>query len=118
MCTCWPTIASNGYEQIYVTFSPDTCLPLTLAHGSVDYRAPEESKFYHRWYLVGTVASLSCNSGYYLRGSNSRVCQSSESWTGDTTRREGFYLQFLTTVIILRKKSLLTHYDHWPMVKM
>ena len=65
-----------------------TCAPISLANGLANYTTSLEKGRY----LVDTEASFSCNSDYYLRGSNSRVCESTGSWNGETTTCEGFHL--------------------------
>jgi len=36
-------------------------------------------------FLFEDVCNFTCNTGYELSGSNSRVCQSDESWSGNDT---------------------------------
>ena len=69
------------------------CTPLSLENGLVDY----SKSAFNGDYLTDTVASFTCNSGYVLRGPNSRTCKKSEIhsgtgvWTGQTSRCEGYY---------------------------
>ena len=45
-------------------------------------------------YLTDTVASFSCNFGYYQNGPNSRTCQESGIWDEETPICEGFNYSF------------------------
>ena len=45
-------------------------------------------------YLVNTVASFSCNSGYYQNGVNSATCETSGNWNKEIPTCEGFYCSF------------------------
>ena len=83
---CWQCLIQESYDHHYVTFFLATCSPLSLENGLVCYTTSMENGRY----LVATVASFSCNSGYYKNGTNSRVCQSSGSWNGQTPIFEGF----------------------------
>ena len=50
-----------------------------MSHGEVSYnRSPVNGR-----YLVGTMASFSCNYGYTRSGSASRTCQTSANWNGE-----------------------------------
>ena len=42
------------------------------------------------WYLINTVASFSCDSGYYQYGPNSRTCETSGKWNELNPICEGF----------------------------
>ena len=67
-----------------------TCAPLSLPNGLVDYNMSEENGRY----LADTVASFSCNSGYYRNGPNSRTCETSGNWNEEIPTCEGFYCSF------------------------
>ena len=58
-----------------------TCPALNLSNGVVSYNKPP---FNNTEYVVGTVASFSCNIGYYISQNISRTCQLSGMWTQQT----------------------------------
>ena len=73
----------------------DACLPLiSLQNGNIRYSKPilvaetfhddslEIEKF--EIYPFETVASITCDDGYIQLGPESRICQDSGIWTGDT----------------------------------
>ena len=51
-------------------------------------------------YLIDTVASTSCNSGYDQIGPNSTTCETSGNWNEQTPRCEGFNVTFWLFKII------------------
>ena len=52
-----------------------------LSNGEVSYNTDAINE----QYLEGSQASFTCNTGYSLFGSDSRICQSSEDWSGEMT---------------------------------
>ena len=67
-----------------------TCAPLSLENGTVNYTTSAEKGRY----LVNTVASFSCDPGYYQNGSNSATCEASGNWNEQTPTCEGYYYIF------------------------
>ena len=62
-------------------------------NGHVNYAIPYQEMYVsaHYWETVGngsypydTVASFSCNEGYYLSGNEEITCQTSGNWNMDT----------------------------------
>ena len=63
-----------------------TCVSLNLPNGHINY----STSAVKGRYLVNTVASFSCNSGYYQNGSNFVTCQTSANWDEQSPICEGF----------------------------
>ena len=74
---------------------PVTCEPLSLENGLVHYTTSAVNE----QYLVTTVASFSCNSGFYQISTNSRTCQTSGNWTGQNSVCEGNYYSFCSNTL-------------------
>ena len=79
-CSLWLNILTLLY--IY----PVRCAPLSLVSGEVSNTESAENG----QYPVDTVASFSCDSGYYQHGPNSVTCQTSGNWNEEAPRCEGF----------------------------
>ena len=47
-------------------------------------------------YVVDTIASFSCNSGYHQNGPDSITCQESGNWNEQTPTCEGFSIYSLS----------------------
>ena len=74
-CSCRP----NTFPQIIVIII--TCLFLDpIPNGEITY-SPNISPF-----DVGTTATYSCNTGFYLDGNSARTCSGSGTWDGSTPR--------------------------------
>ena len=56
------------------------CSGLSLPNGQATYNPVS----INGQYSVGTTASITCDSGYYLKGSNSRTCQPTGTWNQQT----------------------------------
>ena len=54
-----------------------TCPALNLANGNIDFT---DSTLENGGYLIGTMASLTCDEGYFLIGSGSTTCKTSGDW--------------------------------------
>ncbi|KAM3869183.1 complement factor B-like protease [Diretmus argenteus] len=73
---------SSKWKPLPKTYSPQICRmvecpdPNVLEYGNV---FPLQEKYY-----VNNETSYECYSGYTLRGSSTRVCQSNGKWSGDT----------------------------------
>ena len=78
---------ASFFNMIVQWYVLATCAPLSLANGVVDYSMSAENGRY----LVDTVASFSCNSGYYQNGPDSRT---SGNWNEQTPTCEGLYYSF------------------------
>ena len=79
---------------------PDTCAPISLENGLVNYTtSPVKGR-----YLVDTVASFSCDLGFYLNGTNSAICETSKQWNNETPTCEGFYYLFF--IIFTSKRNI------------
>ena len=59
-------------------FSPVTCDALNLKNGHVSY-----TSYYQQGYPFDTVASFSCNQGYYLSRTEETTCQTTGKWNMD-----------------------------------
>ena len=63
-----------------------------MANGLVEY----SKSAFKGDYLTDTVATITCNSGYLLRGPSSRTCRRTPayyggSWTDWNSRCDGYY---------------------------
>ena len=80
------------------------CGNLSLSNGQVSYDPDSENE----QYPVGTTASFTCDSGYNLKGPNSRTCQNSGTWTECSLyceKSKKIFIAFCTRPTVL--KSLL-----------
>ena len=68
------------YVNVLLMFSADICCPLTLGNGTVDCELGDNGGP-----NTGDTCSLSCDRGFIMEGSDSRMCIDSGTWTGDTT---------------------------------
>ena len=81
------------YENYYVFFYLVLCAPLIMANGLVEY----SKSAFKGDYLTDTVATITCKSGYVLRGPVSRTCHRwgihdwHGSWTEQMPRCDGYY---------------------------
>ena len=70
---------------IYLTIYTVSCLPLNNSNnGMINCSLGDDGVFYYE-----DTCSYTCNTGYELTGSNTRICQSNGSWSGtdDICRR-------------------------------
>ena len=64
-------------------FVSATCEAITLHNGHVTYTGdPVDASGLNGRYLESTVATMSCNGGFYRSGPKSRSCQSARYWDG------------------------------------
>ena len=71
------------------------CPPLTIQHGSIDYRLDVPNSDTNAAYVVSggdngrfivdTWAEIRCNSGRVRTGSRRRTCQSNGEWDGEAS---------------------------------
>ena len=61
-----------------------TCSGLTLSNGAINY---DEDPADDGHYPVTTIATVTCNDEYYLDGDLTATCESSGSWSQESTCR-------------------------------
>ena len=92
--------------NILILYFLVTCAPLSLTNGGVTYTtSAQDGK-----YVVDTVASFSCDSGFSLNGTNSAMCQESGNWNEKTSRCEGFYFIFWLKKLCSGFVQIITFY--------
>ena len=72
--------------NIVTIFFLGKCTSLNLSNGVVSYTTSAENGRY----LANTVASFSCDSGYYHNGAISATCEASGNWNEQIPTCEGF----------------------------
>ena len=70
-----------------------TCAPLNFQLGFVNYTPCA----HNGEYMVGTVASISCNCGFHQSGPKSRTCQTNGNWNGRNPICDGFSIYSLSS---------------------
>ena len=74
-------IVCSGDCSTSYSYPTVVCPSLSLTNGMISYSDPPQG--------VGSVATHSCDSGYNLRGDNTRICQSDGTWSGSAPTCEG-----------------------------
>ena len=67
---------------VCLRYTSTTCSSLgSLSNGGIAY-SPDTTSLFN----IGTTATYSCNTGYYLDGNSARTCTGSCTWDGSTPR--------------------------------
>ena len=69
----------KNHSYLIISFLK-VCESVSLANGEVNYN---QSPVSNGIYPLNTIASFTCNNGYYLVGSKSSTCHAPNSWNND-----------------------------------
>ncbi len=80
------------YEHYYQFLFSVTCNDMVFLNGMIVYNSSTILR------LVGTVASLTCNTGYTLSGASTRTCQFDGQWSLSMPFCEGEIIKILLSM--------------------